>query len=94
MSDPSARGYWATFINVFISAVYVYDDHLRIVCNFTGEGEAVNYDFVNDIESNEEAVEVFDFDAHASTIGGVNEHPALYVCSTMFVLLLPLSAVR
>ena len=29
-----------------------------------------------------------------STIGGVNEHPALYVCSTMFVLLLPLSAVR
>ena len=30
----------------------------------------------------------------ASTIGGVNEHPALYVCSTMFVLLLPLSAVR
>lgn len=29
-----------------------------------------------------------------STNGGVNEHPALYVCSTMFVLLLPLSAVR
>ena len=29
-----------------------------------------------------------------STIGGVNEHPALYVCSTMFVLLLPLTAVR
>ena len=27
----------------------------------------MNYDFVNDIESNEEAVEVFDFDAHAST---------------------------
>ena len=79
---------------MFIKAVYVYDDHLRIVCNFTGDGEAVSYDFVNDIESYEEAVEVFDFDAHASTIGGVNEHPALYVCSTMFVLLLPLSAVR
>ena len=94
MSDPSARAYWSTFIDVFISAVYVYDDHLRIVCNFTGDGEAVSYDFVNDIESYEEAVEVFDFDAHASTIGGVNEHPALYVCSTMFVLLLPLSAVR
>jgi len=30
----------------------------------------------------------------ASTIGGVNEHPALYVCSSVFVLLLPLSAVR
>ena len=67
MSDPSARAYWSTFIDVFISAVYVYDDHLRIVCNFTGDGEAVSYDFVNDIESYEEAVEVFDFDAHAST---------------------------
>lgn len=29
-----------------------------------------------------------------STIGGVNEHPTLYVCSSVFVLLLPLSAVR
>jgi len=27
----------------------------------------VSYDFVNDIENYEEAVEVFDFDAHAST---------------------------
>ena len=82
------------FIDVFISAVYVYDDHLRIVCNFTGDSGAVTYDFVNGIEGYEEAAEVFDFEAHASTIGGVNEHPALYVCSTMFVLLLPLSAVR
>lgn len=48
-------------------AVYVYDDHLRIVCNFTGDAGSVSYDFVNDIENYEEAVEVFDFDAHAST---------------------------
>ena len=92
--DCGDEAFRASFIDMFIKAVYVYDDHLRIVCNFTGDGEAVSYDFVNDIESYEEAVEVFDFDAHASTIGGVNEHPALYVCSTMFVLLLPLSAVR
>ncbi len=57
----------AQFIDMFIKAVYVYDDHLRIVCNFTGDGEAVSYDFVNDIENCEEAVEVFDFEAHAST---------------------------
>lgn len=96
-ADPSHQAYQnyrETFIDLFIKAVYVYDDHLRIVCNFTDDGGAVDYDFVNDIESYEEAVEVFDFEALASTIGGVNEHPALYVCSTMFVLLLPLSAVR
>ena len=90
LSDPYSQKYMSTFIEVFISAVYVYDDHLRIVCNFTGDSGAATYDFVNGIESYEEAAEVFDFEAHASTIGGVNEHPALYVCSTMFVLLLPL----
>ncbi len=65
--DPRDRSYWSTFIDVFVSAVYVYDDHLRIVCNFTGEKGAITFDFVNGIEDYEEAVEVFDFDTHAST---------------------------
>ncbi|MBQ1203485.1 MAG: hypothetical protein IIX61_06765, partial [Loktanella sp.] len=65
--DPSDPKYRETFIEVFVSAVYVYDDHLRIVCNFTGDSGAVTYDFVNGIESYEEAAEVFDFEAHAST---------------------------
>lgn len=65
--DPADPAYRSTFIDVFVSAVYVYDDHLRIVCNFTGEKGAITFDFVNGIEDYEEAVEVFDFDAHAST---------------------------
>lgn len=64
--DPSDPKYRETFIEVFVSAVYVYDDHLRIVCNFTGEESAVTYDFVNNIESYDGA-EVFDFVPHAST---------------------------
>lgn len=87
--DPSDPKYRETFIEVFVSAVYVYDDHLRIVCNFTGEESAVTYDFVNNIESYDGA-EVFDFVPHASTNGGVNEHTRLYVCSSKFVALLPL----
>ena len=67
-SDPYSQEFMSTFIDMFIKAVYVYDDHLRIVCNFTGDAGSVSYDFVNDIENYEEAVEVFDFDAHASTI--------------------------
>lgn len=67
--DPSDPKYRETFIEVFVSAVYVYDDHLRIVCNFTGEESAVTYDFVNNIESYDGA-EVFDFVPHASTIRG------------------------
>ena len=93
--DQYTRDYMYAFIDMFIKAVYVYDDHLRIVCNFTDDDSFVDYDFVNDIGNNDMGGDwVFDFDAHASTIGGVNEHPALYVCSSVFVLLLPLSAVR
>ena len=66
--DDNAREFMAAFINMFIAAVYVYDDHLRIVCNFTEDGEFVDYDFVNDIGNNDNGGDwVFDFDAHAST---------------------------
>ena len=64
--DPKDAKYRDTFIDVFINAVYVYDDHLRIVINFTQDGGAVSYDFVNEIETYEGA-EVFDFDLRAST---------------------------
>lgn len=93
--DPADPRYRSTFIDVFISAVYLYDDHLKIVCNYTGDAGAVSYDFVNGVETYEgDDVEVFDFEARASTIEGVNEHPRLYICSTMFIMLLPLVAVR
>lgn len=91
--DPADPAYRSKFIEVFISRVYLYDDHMRVVCNFTGEeSAAVDYDFVNGIESFDGASEVFDFEALASTIRGVNEHSRLFVCSTLFVALLPLSA--
>lgn len=63
LNDPKFRD---SFIEVFINSVYVYDDHLRIVINFTQDGGAVSYDFVNEIETYEGA-EVFDFDLRAST---------------------------
>lgn len=65
--DPADPKYREDFIDVFVSAVYVYDDHLRIVCNFTGDDSKVNFEFVDNIESNEYAVDVFDFDASKST---------------------------
>lgn len=89
--DPSDPKYRETFIDVFVSAVYLYDDHFRIVCNFTGETSGFSYDFVNDVESYEgEDVEVFDFDALSSTSRGVNE-PRLYIFSTAFILLQPIA---
>lgn len=74
--DPADPKFRETFIDVFVSAVYLYDDHFRAVCNFTEDGAAITYDFVNDSASWADAGEVFDFDAPKSTITGVYAHPA------------------
>lgn len=66
--DPADPKFRETFIDVFVSAVYLYDDHFRAVCNFTEDGAAITYDFVNDSASWADAGEVFDFDAPKSTI--------------------------
>ena len=65
--DPSDPKFRETFIEVFVSKVYLYDDHFRAVCNFTGDQDGINYDFVNDLESWGDAGEVFDFEAPSST---------------------------
>ena len=65
--DPSDPEYRASFVEVFVSAVYLYDDHLRIVCNYTGENATVSCDIVDNIEDLQSAVKVFDFDTRSST---------------------------
>ena len=73
--DPADPAYRSKFIEVFISRVYLYDDHMRVVCNFTGEeSAAVDYDFVNGIESFDGASEVFDFEALARSAGREAAH--------------------
>ena len=72
--DPSDPKFRETFIEVFVSKVYLYDDHFRAVCNFTGDQDGINYDFVNDLESWGDAGEVFDFEAPSSTIKDWGEH--------------------
>ncbi len=46
-ADPKVR---EAFINIFISAIYLYDDKIKIVCNYTADGSAVSYDFVDRVE--------------------------------------------
>lgn len=65
--DPSDPKFRESFIEIFVSKVYLYDDHFRAVCNYTGDSEGITYDFVNDIESWGDAGEVFDFEAPSST---------------------------
>lgn len=88
--DPSDPKYQETFIDVFINAVYLYDDHVRIVCNYTGQTTAVTYDFVGRVEEEAGGAEVFGFDALVSTSRGKAEPARLFVAVAAFILLLPL----
>lgn len=66
--DPHDPKYRSDFIDIFISAVYVYDDHLRICGNFKKDGEIAQFDIVDGIENGtEDSVEIFDFGACEST---------------------------
>ena len=77
--DPSDPKFRESFIEIFVSKVYLYDDHFRAVCNYTGDSEGITYDFVNDIESWGDAGEVFDFEAPSSTIKKQGFIPAFFV---------------
>ena len=88
--DPSDPKFRESFIEIFVSKVYLYDDHFRAVCNYTGDSEGITYDFVNDIESWGDAGEVFDFEAPSSTIGCAVEHLKLFVYSSGFIASIPL----
>lgn len=58
--DPDDPEYRATFIEVFVSAVYIYDDGYRIACNFNKEDGMISFSFINEIEAQtEHSEEVF-----------------------------------
>ncbi len=40
--DAKSRAYQAKLIDNFVQAVYLYDDSIRIVCNYTGKNNAIN----------------------------------------------------
>ena len=86
LPDENEQAYHKRIITCFVAEVYLYDDRLLIFFNISSADGKLRSSDLEKIE--------FDQRLANSTIGGVNEHPALYVCSTMFVLLLPLSAVR
>lgn len=89
--DPTDPAYRATFIEVFVSSVYLYDDHLRVVCNFTEDGAAASFEFVDGLdEGTDDSAEVFDFETRCSTSEGVSEHLRIFVFASMMVAMLPL----
>lgn len=89
--DPHDPGYRSDFIDAFVSAVYVYDDRLRICGNLEKDGKILEFDVVDGIVNGTvDSVEIFGFGACESTKEGVAEHVRLFVTQKHFVLLLPI----
>lgn len=88
-ADPDFQ--WKVIEN-FVNAVYLYDDRIRIVYNYTKQGaETVDLAFMESISN---AAEKFDFDAHASTMMHQTElnDATITLTSAVFVLTVPLPA--
>ena len=82
--DIDDVAYLESFIDVFISKIYLYDDNFRVVCNY-GDSDGLTFDLINDIDSASERRAVFDFEALCSTNRGVSEHAMAYIYSQAFV---------
>lgn len=88
-SDPAFQ--WKVIEN-FVNAVYLYDDRIRIVYNYTKNGaETVDLAFVDGLDAG--AGEVFGVGALSSTMMHLSEHEAtIIVMPAVFVLTVPLPA--
>lgn len=89
--DPAFQ--WKVIEN-FVNAVYLYDDRIRIVYNYTKQGaETVDLQFVEGLA--EASGEVFDFGASCSTIMHLSElgdEATIIVTPAVFMLTVPLPA--
>lgn len=60
--DPADPKFQESFIDTFISAVYVYDDHIRIVCGYSQNScKDFTYEFIDSIDTDPGNGIVFDF---------------------------------
>lgn len=48
--DMNNRDVQKRLVQIFINAVYVYDDRIKIVCNYTGDGNTITLDVLDSAE--------------------------------------------
>lgn len=88
--DISDEGFRWKVVENFVNAVYLYDDRIRIVYNYTSQGaEPVDFAFMD--AADQEGVGVFDVGVSTSTKTHQSEHHTEIIClSSVFVLTVPL----
>lgn len=89
--DASNKKYQAKLIDTFIQSIYLYDDQLRLVCNYTGKNNSVTIPFedVDSIESATSAEGSYKLPTAPPMESQANP-AAIYLVQQAFVLVLPL----
>ena len=87
--DPEDKDYQELLFNMFLKAVYVFDDGMKIIFNFAKDGfDSAEIPF--DIDSvDSESAGVFAYAPDNSTIQALGEHsqkPCIYMVGELFVL--------
>jgi DNA invertase Pin-like site-specific DNA recombinase len=88
--DPSDPDYRLKFIRAFVTAVYLYDDHFRVVMDITGHQKALSYAIIDELPVSNDTVKEFAFEGQSFTNLYVGELSQIYVSSRYIVGIIPL----
>ena len=91
--DIKSKKFQAKLFDVFLRAVYLYDDHLKIVFSFTGDRNSIDLPVKKIDESSEDItqgkVRLMFSKGHQTSVKRTPV-PAIYMVGSLFVLALPL----
>ena len=88
VGDVEDKSYQELLFNMFLRAVYVYDDHLKIVFNYTKDGHdtsEIPFDIETVAEEAEASVRPSSSELHFS-FAGRTKTPVIYMVKGLFVL--------
>lgn len=89
--NVASKRYQAKLIDAFVQSVYLYDDTLKIVCNYTGKNNSItiSFDEVDSVESST-APECSYSLPSPPPLGSQTNSATIYLWGQVFVLVLPL----
>ena len=87
--DVSSQTFRRKVIDSFVSSVHLKDDHVRVVFNYSGKRNEVDFDIVMNAEALGEPLGLYS-GADAPPQGSQTNLAAIYFVGAVFVLVLPL----
>lgn len=87
LDDPDFQ---RRLVSAFVNAIYLYDDHVKIVLNYSGQGRSVSLPFVENAFSSSSPECSYSVDKGPPNSTCTNTDATLYFVAPVFVLVVPL----